>query len=255
MRGSSSRICVPKTFCHPRVMSRSLPHLTLTTSTSSLSLTSPILQSSSSTHPSLLSHDPWIHSDDSRRSCGSSDLPQVTSPKESSSTGNLEVEHQDHTRDRIMGDDYHSPIEIWMNLEKWVLSRCPTTSHWYTQLTIQQKALLTRTSKTNNYVKCWLHRCIFRSEKETLIFFRKHRVSGKPWFNGCSEERSKCTTDTSWSPKTRELDVKFISRAQSFRETWCNVFIWQWTNSKHIISKKPRQRTGRPVRELCSVCF
>ena len=59
MRGSSLRICVPKTFCHPRVMSRSLPHLTLTTSTSSLSPTSPILQSSSLTHPRLLSHDPY----------------------------------------------------------------------------------------------------------------------------------------------------------------------------------------------------
>ena len=67
MRGSS-----------PRVMSRSLPHLTLTTSTSSLSLTSPILQSSSSTHPSLLSHDPFLHCDDSRRSCGSSDLQSPT---------------------------------------------------------------------------------------------------------------------------------------------------------------------------------
>ena len=78
MRGSSLRICVPKTFCHPRVMSRSLPHLTLTTSTSSLSRTSPILQSSSSTHPSLLSHDPYLHCDDSRRSCGSSDLQSPT---------------------------------------------------------------------------------------------------------------------------------------------------------------------------------
>ena len=45
-RGSS--LGVPETFCHPRVMSHSL-HLTLTTSTSSLSLTSPILQSSSHT--------------------------------------------------------------------------------------------------------------------------------------------------------------------------------------------------------------
>ena len=78
VRGSSSRICVPKTFCYPRVMSRSLPHLTLTTSTSSLSPTSPILQSSSSTHPSLLSHDPNVHCDDSRRSCGSSDLQSHT---------------------------------------------------------------------------------------------------------------------------------------------------------------------------------
>ena len=47
-----------KTFCHPRVMSHSLPHLTLTTSTSSLSPTSPILRSFSFTLSSLLSHDP-----------------------------------------------------------------------------------------------------------------------------------------------------------------------------------------------------
>ena len=73
-RGSSLRIRVPKTVCHPRVMSRSLLHLTLTTSTSSLPPTSPILPC---THPSLLSHDPKKHCDDSRRSCGSSDLPQL----------------------------------------------------------------------------------------------------------------------------------------------------------------------------------
>ena len=112
MRGSSLKICVPKTFGHPRVMSRSLPHLTLTTSTSSLSPTSPILQSSSPTHPSLLFHDPKIHCDDSRRSCGSSDLQSPTScePQRIELDKNLEVEHQDQTRVRIMGDDCESPI-------------------------------------------------------------------------------------------------------------------------------------------------
>ena len=74
-QSSSVRICVPKTFCHPRVMSRSLPHLTVTTSTSSLSPTSPILQSSSSTHPSLLSHGPYKH-------CGSSDLQSPTASRD-----------------------------------------------------------------------------------------------------------------------------------------------------------------------------
>ena len=77
-RSSSLRTCVPKAFCHPRVMSRSLPHLTLTASTSSLSPTSPILQSSSFTHPSLLSLGPCIHYDELRRSCGSSDLQSPT---------------------------------------------------------------------------------------------------------------------------------------------------------------------------------
>ena len=117
MRGSSSRICVPKTVCHPRVMSRSLPHLTLATSTSSLSPTSPILQSFSSTHPSLLSHDPFIHCDESRRSCGYSDLlfPKSYEPKRIELDKNLEVEHQDQTRERIVGYDYQSPITENMN--------------------------------------------------------------------------------------------------------------------------------------------
>ena len=43
----------------------------LTTSTSSLSPTFPVLQSSSPTHSSLLSHEPHVHCDDSRRSYGS----------------------------------------------------------------------------------------------------------------------------------------------------------------------------------------
>ena len=93
-------------------MSRSLPHLTLTTSTSSLSPTSPILQLSSPTHPSLLSHDPYIHCEDSRRSCGSSDLQSPTGyePQRIELDRNFEVEHQDLTQDRIMRDDYRSPI-------------------------------------------------------------------------------------------------------------------------------------------------
>ena len=117
MRGSSSMICVPKTVCHPRVMSRSLPHLTLTTSTSSLSPTSSILQSSSSTRPSLLSHDPCIHCDDSQRSCGSSDLQSHTSyePKRIELDRNLEVDNQDQTHEIIMGDDYQSSITEDMN--------------------------------------------------------------------------------------------------------------------------------------------
>ena len=78
-RGSrlEALVCL-KICCHPSVMSRSLPHSTLTTSPSSLSSTSPILQSSFPTHPSVLTHDPYLHCDDSRRSCGFSDLPSPT---------------------------------------------------------------------------------------------------------------------------------------------------------------------------------
>ena len=131
-------------------------------------LPSPILQSSSSTHPSRLSHDPWIHSDDSRRSCGSSDLPQVVSQKESSSTGilrlNINIKHETELWKMTIRVQ---SLKIWMNLEKLVSGRCPTTSHWYTQLTSQQKVLLTRTWLG------WLHRCIIQEWEGDFEFFSK----------------------------------------------------------------------------------
>ena len=51
-----AHLCVPETICHPRVMSHSLPHLTLTTRTSSLSpisSTSPIFPTVSPTRCSM----------------------------------------------------------------------------------------------------------------------------------------------------------------------------------------------------------
>ena len=108
---------MPKTFCHRGVMSRSLPRLTLTTSTSSLSPTSPILQSFSSTHPSLLSHDPYIFLHFYIASIHGgvavpriSNLPHGFEPKRIELDRNLGVEHQDQIRDRLMGDNYQSPI-------------------------------------------------------------------------------------------------------------------------------------------------
>ena len=51
----------PKKNCHRRVMSHSLSHLTLTTSTSSLLFTSPIFPTISPTHTRPLVHDPFYH--------------------------------------------------------------------------------------------------------------------------------------------------------------------------------------------------
>ena len=61
---NGSSLGVPKIVCHPRVMSRSLPHLTPTTSTCSLSPTSPIFPTFSPPHSSLLAHDPYLPCDD-----------------------------------------------------------------------------------------------------------------------------------------------------------------------------------------------
>ena len=58
-------------------------------------------------------------------------------------------------------------------------------------------------------------------------------ASGKP--EAVTEERSKSTPYSSCSLKKTKLDVNFISRAESVRETGCNVFIKE-------------QRTGKPVR-------
>ena len=56
-----------KQVIHPRVMFHLAPHSSLNTSTSSLSPTSPVLLSSSSPDPDLLSTHPFTHCEDPRR--------------------------------------------------------------------------------------------------------------------------------------------------------------------------------------------
>ena len=80
--------CVPITFTHPRVMFRLAPYSTLNTSTSSLLVASPVLHSSSSPTPDLLSTHPFTHCKDPRQDfLRNTNLSQVMSPKGSSSTG------------------------------------------------------------------------------------------------------------------------------------------------------------------------
>ena len=67
--------------CHPRVMSRPLPHLTLTTSTSSLSpisSTSLTFPTVSLLHTGLVILDPYIPCDVPRQSGGSTQIPSLT---------------------------------------------------------------------------------------------------------------------------------------------------------------------------------
>ena len=59
-RGPRLHIFVSQNSCHAHVMSRSLPHLTQTTSTSSLSPTSLIFPTFSPSHPSPLAHDSYF---------------------------------------------------------------------------------------------------------------------------------------------------------------------------------------------------
>ena len=63
-------------------MSHSLPYLTLTTSTSSLTYTSLIIPTFSPSHPSPLAHDPYLSCGDSRKSGGSTQIPSLTENKD-----------------------------------------------------------------------------------------------------------------------------------------------------------------------------
>ena len=59
---------VSQNSCHPRVMFRSMPHLTLTTSASSLSPTSPVFPRISPSHPRTSVHDEYSPCEDPRQS-------------------------------------------------------------------------------------------------------------------------------------------------------------------------------------------
>ena len=119
-RGSRLHIFVSRNSCHPRVMS-SLPNLTLTTGTSSLSPTSPIFQWFSPSHPSPLAHNPYLPCEDTRQSGGSTQIPSVTSyePKviepEDLEPRRIEIDRNlgtglYQTQERIMGNNYQNLI-------------------------------------------------------------------------------------------------------------------------------------------------
>ena len=173
-----ARIGVLKRFRLPRVMSRSLPDLTLTTSTSSLSpisMNSPIFPTVSPLHTSPMILDPCVPPSmfhgrvaDQHKS----HLSQVMSPsrlrikpwtpkqsslktsstEESSLTGIL---GQIRIKDRK--DLWETLLlKMWTNLEKLV-QRCPISSHRCIPIMTQRSALQTRILKMENYEKSWLH--------------------------------------------------------------------------------------------------
>ena len=194
-----------KTVCHPRVMSRSLPHLTLTTSTSSLS-TSPIIPSSSPTLPDLLTHDPHLHCEDSRRSGGTTKFPSPTG-YELSSAGSWSWTSRSITR---------------KNYGRWL----SVSNHWRYELITDNWCKIAVLYPITYTLRLWFSRKRCRlGPRRWTITDNAGFTAKETWRNGNTDERSKCTTNSSWSLKTRELDVKFVSRAESFGETWCNVFI------------------------------
>ena len=76
-QGSSRSLWCAEITCHPSVMSHPLQHLSLSTSTRSLSLTSPIFQSFSPSQSHSLVQDPYTCADP-RQSGGSAEIPPPT---------------------------------------------------------------------------------------------------------------------------------------------------------------------------------
>ena len=132
MRGSRIRICVQKTFCHPRVNVS-------------------FLAAPDTHHQHVLSHlhhqsynNPLLHTQDCCLTIHNNtatihggvavpripNLPQVVSPKRSSSTGilrfNIKIKHDTGLREMTIKIQ---SLKIRMNLEKLVSSRCLATSH------------------------------------------------------------------------------------------------------------------------------
>ena len=161
---AQSHIFVSQNNCHPRVMSRSLPHLTLTTSTSSLPFTSPIFPTTSPTHTRPSAHDEYFPCDGPRQGGRSTQIPSLTGyePKliepEDLEPRRIELDRNLGTdpyqvQERFVRDNYQNlSLKIWRDLEKLV-SICPMSNHRCIPIMTQRRALQTRILKMENYEK------------------------------------------------------------------------------------------------------
>ena len=110
------------------------------------------------------------------------------------------------------------------------MSRCSTSNQGCTPITIQLKALHTRILKMENCGKCWPHRCMYMGE-EKLWFFSLTHSFGETEAE-VIQKRGASAQRTQADHSRRELEVKFISRVTSVRETRCSVFIKEQRNRK-----------------------
>ena len=122
-------------------------------------------------------------------------------------------------------------LKIWMNLKKLMSSRFPPNSHRYTQIMLSAESIADSDPKMDNYVRCWLHRCFYGGEQETLILFENPERQGNLMQSMVVRKREASAQRTPADHPRRES-------LMSCRETWCIFFfIRQWTNSKHVLSK------------------
>ena len=152
-------------------MSLSLPHLTLTTSTSSLSPVSstfPLFPTVSPAQTRSVILDPYLPCDVPRQSGGSTQIPSLTGyeprsveikaidteaiePEDLESRKLSLTESLGQSRIKYRKDVWETLLlRIWTNLEKLVQRR-PTSSHRSIPIVTQRRALRTRSLKMENY--------------------------------------------------------------------------------------------------------
>ena len=79
-----------------------------------------------------------------------------------------------------MGDDYQSPITEDMDEfgKNGVESLSYNQSLTHSAYDSAESIALTRTSKTSNYVRCWLRRCKFKRVTENMILLENMVFQG-----------------------------------------------------------------------------
>ena len=231
----------PKNNCHPRVMSHSLPHLALTTSTSSLSpisSTSPLYPTVSPSHTRPMALDPYLPCDVPRQSGGSTQISSLTGYEGKSveikviETEVIEPEDLEPRRielDRNLGTDPYQSEEGFMRnfWKSWCRNvLLPGTNAFRLWLSGEHCRLGSSRWKTANHLECQLHRgnlmhC-YMSEEQVQIVLKLH--------------------------------VKVVSGTECTGQTCCNVFMKKRRTRKLVLTCQMWEDLFlKEMKTICSV--
>ena len=225
-------------------MSRSLPHLTLTTSTSSLPFTSPIFPTTSPTHTRPSVHDEYFPCDGPRQGGRSTQIPSLTGyePKliepEDLEPRRIELDRNLGTdpyqvQERFMRDNFqNSSLKIWRDLEKLV-SICPMSNHRCIPIMTQRRALQTRILKMENYEKVLASPLYAMQGNSSRIPTAPGKLSAIIQEREVSAKRTQ-------ADRREKLDVKFRNREHRGNLLQC---LHREAQNREINSRVPFSKT------------
>ena len=179
-------------------MSHMLPHLSLNTSTISVTYLTclPAFFSFTVLSSGIGSRSP------ARFTGGVADLPNLHLPQVMSrkwshpTTSSLEEIELDRNigtdpyqiPERILGNDYQNPITEDTEETEKLVSTWSTSNQGYTLITIQLKALQTRILKMDNYEKCWPHCCMYMGDEKIMVLLTNPQLQGNQKQKQCRRE-------------------------------------------------------------------